>query len=81
MHDLTQFLAFMGVIGIFLAFVVNLAFAIGLLNDAATRSAQGRPVRYVSGFTWFAATIVGSFLVVALYWVVHDSTLAAPHEV
>lgn len=45
MADTSQFLALAGVVGIFLAFVVNLAFGIGLLADASTRSAQGLPVR------------------------------------
>lgn len=77
MNDFAQFLAMAGMFGLVLAFVVNLAFGIGLLMDASTRRAQGLPVRYVSGFAWLAATVVGSFLVVALYWLVHDSSFAA----
>jgi hypothetical protein len=77
LSDFAEFLTFCAMVGVLIAFAVNVAFGLGLLKAATKRRARGLPVRYASGYGWFAATLVGSFLVVALFWLVHESTLIA----
>jgi hypothetical protein len=59
-------------------FLVNLLFAFGVMNDAERIRSKGEEVAFVGPGTWALGVLVGSFLVVALYWLVHHSTLRAP---
>ena len=64
------------VIAIGAAFLlVNLLFALGVLRDANRTQDQGREPLFVSPTVWFFGVLFGSFLVLALYWLMHHSSL------
>ena len=61
----------------FIAFVVHVLFGLGLLADVEARRRRKLTAGFVSGVGGFAETQVGRFLAVALYEMVHDSTLVS----
>jgi len=62
------------------AFIVNLLFAIGITRDGDRIRERGGETRFVGPNAWGLGVLVGSFLVVALYWLVHHSSLRAPAD-
>ena len=67
-------------VGMIVLFLVDLAFAIAVGADANRRIQQQQPLAFVGPGVWFLATWIGSFFVVALYWLLHYSTLRHPTE-
>lgn len=58
-----------------LLFALNVLFAQGILNDAVAQRTTGKRVFFVAPEVWGLATVMGGLVVVALYWVLHHSTL------
>ncbi len=58
------------------AFLLNLLFALGVLRDAHRRQDRNRELLFVGPTTWFFGVVFGSFLVLALYWLMHHSSLS-----
>ncbi len=56
----------------------NVIFAIGVMRDGDRIRERGADTQFVGPAMWALGVLVGSFAVVALYWVVHHSTLRAP---
>ena len=80
LHSLGQFLALWGLVGAIALFLVNLFMAMAIGSDAKGRLDRKLPVAFFGPGLWFLATCLGSFLAVALYWVMHYSTLRHPQE-
>jgi uncharacterized membrane protein YadS len=57
------------------AFLVNVMFAIGITRDGDRIREKGGETMFVGPNGWALGVLVGSFLVVALYWLVHHSSL------
>ena len=81
MDDMQQFLAFFtilfAIVGGGALLIVNLLFALGVQRDGDRMREQGREPMFVGPAVWFLGVLIGSFLVVALYWLVHHSNLRA----
>lgn len=60
--------------------VANVWFAASVHKDAKRRSDTGKPLAFVGELGWSLAVLVGSFAAVALYWVLHYSTLRVADE-
>ena len=58
------------------AFVIHIVFARAVYRDATTRRDSGRQLWFVSPLMWGGATLLGSALAAAVYWLMHYSTLA-----
>ena len=56
--------------------MVNIAFASAVARDAGKLAKRQHPTWLTSGVTWAFATLVGGVWVVAIYWLVHYSSLA-----
>jgi hypothetical protein len=56
-------------------FLVNLLFALGVLSDAHRLHDKGHGPLFVGPNVWFFGVLFGSFLVLALYWLMHHSSL------
>ena len=56
-------------------FLVNLLFALGVLHDAHRIHDKGHGPLFVGPTVWFFGVLFGSFLVLALYWLMHHSSL------
>ena len=63
-------------IGIVLLIGVGIAFAFGVLEDARKMAAAGERVYFLSPFGWWFACAVAGIGAVALYWLMHHSSLA-----
>jgi len=59
------------------ALLLNLLFALGVLRDAHRLHDKGHGPMFVGPNTWFFGVLFGSFLVLALYWLMHHSSLSA----
>ena len=55
--------------------LVNLLFALGVLRDANRIQDRGSEPMFVGPTVWFFGVLFGSFLVLALYWLMHHSSL------
>ena len=55
--------------------LIHILFAGAIAKDAGRLGKQGATTFLVSGITWAFATLIGGVAVVALYWLVHRSTL------
>ena len=79
-----EFFIFSIVLAVFLGvavFLIDVLFAIGITRDGDRIRERGGETRFVGPTVWGLAVLVGSFLVVALYWLVHHSNLrAAPDQ-
>lgn len=58
-----------------LTFIVHVAFAIGVGADAARMRDRHVGTFLVGGGMWAFATLLGGLVVVAIYWLIHHSTL------
>ena len=70
-------------VGAFLAvcvFFVDVLFAVGVTRDGDRIREKGGDTFLVGPTVWGLGVLVGSFLVVALYWLVHHSSLRASHD-
>lgn len=61
-----------------IALIVNIFFAIGIYQDASARRMRRRRLLFAPPIIWAGAALIGSVLGVALYWLIHASTLAPP---
>jgi len=79
-----EFVILSVVLAIFLGvavLLIDVLFAIGITRDGDRIRERGGETRFVGPTVWGLAVLVGSFLVVALYWLVHHSNLrATPNE-
>ena len=57
------------------ALLLNLLFALGALRDAIKLQDHSRGPLFVGPTVWFFGVLFGSFLVLALYWLMHHSSL------
>ena len=80
MQDVTQFLAVCGVIGTIALFLLQFVLGLAVGADARIRREHGKPVAFVGPGVWFFATLLGGFLTLALYWVMHYSSLRHAEE-
>ncbi|NNM58544.1 MAG: hypothetical protein HKM04_01860 [Legionellales bacterium] len=55
--------------------LLHILFAGAIAKDAGRLAKQGFPTFLVSGITWAFATLIGGLSVVALYWLIHRTTL------
>ena len=55
--------------------LINLLFALGVLRDANRIQDRGSEPMFVGPTVWFFGVLFGSFLVLALYWLMHHSSL------
>ncbi|MBY0545394.1 MAG: hypothetical protein K2Q14_07605 [Gammaproteobacteria bacterium] len=55
--------------------LLHIIFAGAIAKDTGRLAKQGIPTFLVSGITWAFATLVGGLWVVAIYWLVHRSSL------
>lgn len=60
---------------LFITAILHVIFAGAIAQDAGRLAKQGFPTFLVSGITWAFATLVGGLWVVAIYWLLHRSTL------
>ncbi len=60
--------------------IINIAFAIGVYRDSASRRTHGFRLWFAAPIFWAGATLVGSVFVAALYWLIHYSTLTREPE-
>jgi hypothetical protein len=60
-----------------LSLLVNLLLSIGVLRDGIQLRAKGGDTKFASPAVWGLAVMIGSFLAVALYWLIHHSSLRA----
>ncbi len=58
--------------------LVHLLFAVAVWRDARRWVRRGGRTVLVAGWIWALATLPFGLLTVALYWVLHHSTLRAP---
>lgn len=66
----------LGVLFLLFAAIVNIAFAIGVLNDNELRPREnGKYTFFVNIWIWALATLVGGVFVALIYWAIHHSTL------
>jgi hypothetical protein len=79
MEHMQEFLAFFtilcAIVGGAILLVVNLIFAVGVMRDGDRMREQGREPTFVGPNGWALGVLVGSFVVVALYWLIHHSSL------
>jgi hypothetical protein len=76
MQDVLAFVAIVLLIaGGGLASIVNFMFSVGVLLDGGQLRAKGRETKFVSPAVWGLAVLIGSFVALALYWLIHHSSL------
>ena len=56
--------------------LVRIVFAIGVFIAARRIAARGSPTLFIGPVLWSLAVVCGGLLVVALYWLLHHSTLS-----
>ena len=66
---------FLGIVAGIVLLLVNILFAVGVMRDADRIREKGGDVVFVGPGSWAFGVLIGSFLVVALYWLTHHSTL------
>jgi hypothetical protein len=59
-------------------FLINVVFAIGVMRDGDRIRERGGDTFLVGPTAWMLATLFGSIVVIALYWLVHHSSFRAP---
>ena len=59
------------------ALLLNLLFALGVLHDAHRLHDKNHGPLFVGPTVWFFGVLFGSFLMLALYWLMHHSSLSA----
>jgi hypothetical protein len=69
------FLFPLGVVAAGIVLLVNTRFALAVGADAKSRLDTGKGLAFVGPLTWFIAACIGSLAVVALYWLMHYSSL------
>jgi len=57
------------------ALLLNILFALGVLRDAHRLHDKDRGPMFVGPNVWFFGVLFGSFLMLALYWLIHHSSL------
>ena len=67
-----------GVIWGVLVFLVQLAFAVAVYQDAERNLRPRGRLLFVNPFTWALTALISSVAGVALYWLLHHSTLRKP---
>jgi hypothetical protein len=58
--------------------VINAIFAVGVMRDGDRIRERGGETFLVGPTWWGVATVFGSIVVIALYWLVHHSSFRAP---
>ena len=71
-------LAMGAVLVIVIGFFVHLLFALGVMRDGDRIRTAGGDTRFVGPGAWAASVLLGGLLAVALYWLIHHSSLRAP---
>ena len=61
-----------------IAAVLHVLFASGVARDVGNLHRLGIKPLFLSGSTWVMATLIGGILVLAIYWLMHHSSLAKP---
>ena len=56
--------------------LLHLLFAAGVARDVGERHRNYLPVYFIPGFAWVLATLLGGILVLAVYWLMHHSSLS-----
>jgi hypothetical protein len=59
-------------------FLINVIFAVGVMRDGDRIRERGGETFLVGPTWWGLATLFGSIVVIALYWLVHHSTFRVP---
>ncbi|MSR63679.1 MAG: hypothetical protein EXS08_14720 [Planctomycetes bacterium] len=80
MHGLGPLVAVVSIAAAAGLILVNFLFALAIGADALRRLEAKKPLAFVGPGTWFLATWVGSFVTIALYWVMHYSSLRRDGE-
>jgi hypothetical protein len=60
--------------------LLHVFLAVGVLSDTRQLASRGRRTELVPGVIWTVAVLVTGVLGLALYWLVHHSTLRADGE-
>jgi len=79
-ENLAAFVGLSAIVGAIALFVVQVLIAIALGADAKDRAERSKPVAFFGPGLWFLAAVFGGFVVLALYWVMHYSSLRRPEE-
>lgn len=69
-------LGFWVVVAALVTIAIHFFFASGVKEDAEQLRAEKRGPLFVSPIFWALATLLGGFPIVALYWLMHHSTLS-----
>ncbi len=56
--------------------LLHIIFAAGTAHDINQLHRVGITPRFIPAFAWVLATLIGGIFVLALYWLMHHSTLA-----
>ena len=56
--------------------VLHIIFAGGVAHDIGALNRNHIPTRFVGGYAWILATLLGGILVLVAYWLIHHSALA-----
>jgi hypothetical protein len=60
--------------------ILHVIFASGVARDVGNFNRQHIPTQFISGMAWVLATLLGGVLVLAIYWLMHHSSLARRHS-
>ena len=58
-----------------LTVLLHIIFASGIARDVGELHRKAIPTRFIPGYAWVLATLIGGILVLAVYWLIHHSTL------
>lgn len=56
--------------------ILHLLFASGVAKDIGNFHRKGIPTQFIPGMAWVLATLIGGIWVLAVYWLMHHSSLA-----
>ena len=73
--ELAVFSVIVAIFGAVCVFFIDVIFAVGITRDGDRIREKGGDTLFVGPTMWGIGVLVGSFLVVALYWLVHHSSL------
>jgi len=74
--SLSQTLNNFDIVILLLTAILHVIFASGVAKDVANFNHLGIPTQFIPGYAWVLATLIGGILVLAVYWLMHHSSLA-----
>ena len=71
-----QTIAHFGLLILILNAILHVIFASGVAKNVGNLHRLGIPTQFIPGYAWVLATLIGGILVLAIYWLMHHSSLA-----